>query len=258
MRTISGGVLRAVVRPVLPGRVRARRIRWGPLRGSRLVTSWRDYPAALLGYTERPLLRWLSAHVRHGETWLDVGAHYGYTALALSRLVGPDGRVYAFEPVPETAGHLAATRARNALGQLTVVPVGLANAPSLTAVDVALVRGMAEHGGGAGAGRTTILVAALDAIWDGLARGRRPIHGVKVDVQGMEMETLAGMRGLLREFRPRLVVEFHAGVDRAAVAGLLAECGYVLPGVPVGRGHPGVYADDGSYAFAPAAEEATA
>ena len=38
-----------------------------------------------------------------------MGAHYGYTALALSRLVGEEGRVFAFEPVPETAGCLAAT-----------------------------------------------------------------------------------------------------------------------------------------------------
>src|SRR5205814_10611463 len=109
----------------------ARRIRRGPLRGSRLGTSWRDYPAALLGYTEGPLLRWLAANAGPGETWLDVGAHYGYTALVLSRLVGPEGRVFAFEPVPETAGCLAATRARNRLAQLTVLPLGPSASPGV-------------------------------------------------------------------------------------------------------------------------------
>lgn len=230
----GAAAVKTVLRAALPGRVGPRRIRWGPLRGCRLVTSWRDYPAALLGYTERDLLRWLAAHVRPGETWLDVGAHYGYTALALSRLVGPEGRVFAFEPVPETAGHLAATRSSNRLGQLTVVPLGLSGASPVTALDVGLVRGMAEHGAPAAGDRTTILVAALDAIWDRLARGRRAIHGVKVDVQGMEAQVLAGMRGLLGEFGPRLVVEFHPGADRDSAARLLGELGYALPGAPLG------------------------
>src|SRR2546429_1571047 len=99
------------------------------MRGCHLVTSWRDYPAAIIGYTEGPLLRWLAANVGPGETWLDVGAHYGYTAMALSRLVGEKGRVYAFEPGPETAGCLAATRARNRLPQLTVLPMGPSHTP---------------------------------------------------------------------------------------------------------------------------------
>jgi FkbM family methyltransferase len=229
--------VKAMLRRALPARVEAHRIRWGPLRGCRIVTSWRDYPAALLGYTERPLLHWLTAQVGRGETWLDVGAHYGYTALALSRLVGPEGRVFAFEPVPETVGHLAATRARNRLAQMTVVPLGLADAGPVRAIDVALVRGMAEHGGTGTADRTTILVAALDAIWDGLARGRRAVHGVKVDVQGMEVEVLAGMREVLREYGPRLVVEFHPGADRRAATRLLGDLGYELPGAPLGDSH---------------------
>jgi FkbM family methyltransferase len=251
-------MLKAALRSVMPPTVKARRIRFGPLRGCQLVTSWRDYPAALLGYTERPLLRWLTANVHPGETWLDVGAHYGYTALALSRLVGPEGRVFAFEPVPTTAGYLATTRSRNDLCQLTVLPIGLSDAPSITAIDVALVRGMAEHGRAATMDRVTIVVGALDGIWDGLARDHRAIHGVKVDVQGMEVETLEGMRGLLREFRPRLVVEFHAGADRPAAMRLLDELGYRLPGAPLTRraAEPAeAEADDSSYAFVPAAIE---
>jgi FkbM family methyltransferase len=247
--------MRSLLRSALPGTVRARRIRLGPLRGCRLVTSWRDYPAALLGYTERPLLRWLAAHVRPGETWLDVGAHYGYTALALSRLVGPQGRVFAFEPVPETAGCLAATRRHNGLPQLTVLPLGLSDAPRLSTVCAAVVRGMAEHGGPGGRSgardRATILTAALDGVWAELCGGDRAIHGVKVDVQGMEAAVLAGMRGLLRELRPRLVVEFHAGVDRASALRVLDGLGYELPGVPIGSPATGGYADDRSYAFLP-------
>src|SRR5947209_2890030 len=74
-RTATIGALKAVVRSLLPGHIRSRRIRGGPLKGSRLVTSWQHYPAALLGYAETQLLSWLSSNVRPGDTWLDVGAH---------------------------------------------------------------------------------------------------------------------------------------------------------------------------------------
>lgn len=238
--------MKRLVRAALPAGTRAHRIWSGPLRGCHLVTSWRDYPAAILGYTERPLLRWLAANVGRGETWLDVGAHYGYTALALSRLVGEEGRVFAFEPVPETAGCLAATRSRNRLEQLTVLPLGLSDAPGVSVLDVPVVRGMAEHARPPAGRRAAIVTTALDAIWDAVSRGRRAVHGVKVDVQGMEGQVLAGMRGILDEFRPRLVVEFHAGVDPAPAIGLLDGAGYRLPGEPLG-GH----AEDASLAFVP-------
>jgi FkbM family methyltransferase len=238
--------MKPLLRAALPATARTHRIWAGPLKGCRLVTSWRDYPAAILGYTERPLLRWLAANVGRGETWLDVGAHYGYTALALSRLVGEEGRVFAFEPVPETAGCLAATRSRNGLPQLTVLPLGLSDAPGPSVLEVPVVRGMAEHARATAGERTAIVTASLDGVWDSLSRGRRQVHGVKVDVQGMEGQVLAGMRGLLREFRPRLVVEFHAGRDPEPALSLLDGLGYPIPGEPLGG-----RAEDVSLAFEP-------
>jgi len=232
--------------------MKPRRIRAGPLQGCRLVTSWRDYPAALLGYTELPLMRWLSSRVASGETWLDVGAHYGYTSVALSRLVGAEGRVFAFEPVLETAGHLSATRRINGLSHLTVVPLGLSSAADLTAIEAPLVRGMADHGRAAQAASTTILVVALDSVWGRLASQRRDVHGVKIDGQGMELETVTGMRHVLAASHPQLVIEFHAGVERERLLGTLETLGYRLPGLPVdpvAGEPPGVYMDDRSYSF---------
>jgi len=77
--------LKELLRMCLPHHIQPHRILAGPLRGYRIVTSGHDYPAAILGYTERPLLDWFDKQVGAGETWLDVGAHYGYTAIALAR-----------------------------------------------------------------------------------------------------------------------------------------------------------------------------
>jgi hypothetical protein len=72
--------IKRFLRRFLPRNIRSQRIFWGPLRGHKIVTSWYDYPSAILGRTERALIEWFSRNVKVNETWLDVGAHYGYTA----------------------------------------------------------------------------------------------------------------------------------------------------------------------------------
>lgn len=133
--------LESLIRGILPHSIHARRILAGPLRGQRIVTSWHDYPAAILRRTERPLLDWFEKNVTTGETWLDVGAHYGYTAIALSRLVGPSGRVFAFEPMLSTAGYVSQTRRLNHFPQLTVLPIALAAPHSSELKQLPTVRG---------------------------------------------------------------------------------------------------------------------
>src|SRR5256885_1832897 len=136
--------LKAHVRQFLPRSTRPHRVLAGPLRGASIYTSWHDYPGAILGTTEKPLLDWFARNVSPGETWLDIGAHYGYTAIALSRLVGPAGRVFAFEPVLATAGCIARTRELNQLHQLRVVPLALGSGSALETTLLPLVRGMAD------------------------------------------------------------------------------------------------------------------
>ena len=120
--------LKGVIRCSLPRSLRRHTILGGPLRGNLIVTSWHDYPAAILGRTERPLLDYFKGNVREGETWLDIGAHYGYTAIALSRLVGPSGRVFAFEPMLNTSGCISRTRFLNNLQQYAVGIVTVSHA----------------------------------------------------------------------------------------------------------------------------------
>ncbi len=248
------GFFKAQLRRLMPKAVRPHRILSGPLRGFRIVTSWHDYPAAILGRTERPLLDWFEAHVKPGETWLDVGAHYGYTAIALSRLVGREGRVFAFEPMLATAGQLARTRAINGLEQLTTVPFGLGAPDSFTMMRLQTVRGMVDRTVGTnGTDAEPFVVARLDHIWPSICGGNPRIDGVKVDVQGMEVEVLRGMTTLLKQHQPHLVVEVHAGVDRRDLAAVLAHAGYAPEGVNVDTqsmdGAP--LADDRSYHFSP-------
>ena len=246
--------MKAFIRGLLPRTIRPRRIVAGPLRGAWLVTSWHDYPGGLTGRTERALLDWFGQHVHRGETWLDVGAHYGYTTIALARLVGPQGRVFTFEPVPATAGCVDQGRALNDLPQVTVVPLGLGGVEAMAFRPLPITRGMADSTLPAKTSRwfVNVGIAGFDWLWPSINGGNEAIHGIKIDVQGMELETLEGMRAALARWRPRIVLELHAGVSREAVLSLLRGLGYSSDAVAIepARGEQAPqFLDNRSYAF---------
>ncbi len=244
--------LKSLVRSCLPRSVRPHKILAGPLRGQSIVTSWHDYPAAITGRTERPLLDWFAKNVRPAETWLDVGAHYGYTAIALSGLVGSSGKVFAFEPMLSTAGYVSETRRINRIPQLIVVPMALAAPESLELEQVQTVRGMVDSTIQGGEWKEAILTVRLDLLWPQICGDDRRIDGIKIDVQGMEIEALRGMAGLLDEYKPKLVVEVHRGVARGELIDLLEAAGYCRQAIAIepveGEIEP-QYIDDRSYAF---------
>lgn len=245
--------LKGVVRRLLPRSLSRHRILRGPLRGSAIVTSWHDYPAAILGRTERPLLDYFRQNVKVGETWLDIGAHYGYTAIALCKYVGPSGRVFAFEPMLNTSGCISRTRFLNNLAQLTVIPMALGNSADIAINSLYSVRGMIDSTLQDSDGfKETFVVSRLDWIWPKIAAGDLRIDGIKIDVQGMELEVLGGMSSIASKYLPKLLIEVHKGVSRTKLLDLVASIGYDKHGTAVeplpGETDP-VYADDRTYLF---------
>jgi FkbM family methyltransferase len=245
-----------ILRPLMPRGIRAWNILSGHLKGCSIVTSWHDYPAAILGRTERPLLEWFQCNVQAGQTWLDIGAHYGYTAIALSRLVGSEGRVFAFEPMLSTVGYVTQTRQLNDFSQLIVLPFGLAAPETLEMKQLPVTRGMVDSTLPKDEGHTewqeTIMVVRFDWLWQRICGESERIDGVKIDVQGMEIEVVQGMIETLRRQHPKLVVEVHRGVDRKELLGLIETSGYSRRAMPIepieGEVEP-QYMNDRSYYF---------
>ncbi|MFL5541196.1 MAG: FkbM family methyltransferase [Longimicrobiaceae bacterium] len=152
------------------------------------------------------------AAVRPGAVALDVGANVGAYTLLLGRWVGPEGRVYAFEPSPETFQGLTRHLALNGLGG-TVVPVA-------AAVSRAAGRGTLSGGGVSGGNR-------LDAAGSGPAVEMVSLDGfceregivpsfIKIDVEGAELDVLCGARETIRRAGPKLAlfVEMHPTIWR--------------------------------------------
>jgi FkbM family methyltransferase len=91
MQDIARWVLKAIPKTaILP-------ILSGPNRGFLWVVGASANYGCWIGWYERPFMDRVVSTVRPAMTVFDVGAHTGYYTLALSRLVGAAGRVFAFE-----------------------------------------------------------------------------------------------------------------------------------------------------------------
>ena len=153
--------------------------------------------------------------LRPGDVFIDVGANVGLMSVVAARMVGPTGRVYAFEPVRSTARLLERNVALNRASNVEIVPMALGARRERRVITEHLEthRGAASFAtGGAGTASEEVPVDTLDAFVRerGLA-GR--VRLVKIDVEGWEEQVLQGGMGLLSgASAPALIVEHSVPV----------------------------------------------
>jgi FkbM family methyltransferase len=164
------------------------------------------------GAYEGDELDYLRRIVRPGDVVVDAGANIGLFTVVLASLVGPHGRVYAFEPQAEAVALLERSLAENGYTDfVSVQPVALGDSPGrayLALPAVGLSRGGGYLTAVEPADQTTrarpIDVARLDDL-----DLRRPVRVIKLDVEGSEPRVLAGARDLLASDRPTIVAEIN-------------------------------------------------
>jgi FkbM family methyltransferase len=148
-----------------------------------------------------------------GDTVVDVGGNIGITALRAATIVGPSGRVIAFEPDPENLAGFRRQLAGNDLPNVEVVGCGLAERSGTLRLTVADEhnRGMNRIDPTASVG-VDVPVTTLDAAL--AERGVTDVAVIKIDVEGYEHHVLQGAPATLAQ-RPVLFVEISDDLLRA-------------------------------------------
>lgn len=192
------------------------------------------------GTNELPVQEAVRDSLGPGRVFYDVGANVGFFGLIAARIVGGDGAVYAFEPLPHIAAETRANAERNGLGNLQVLEVAAGDREGTASLIVT------RHPGGAtlsradvgddAVGEVAVRTVRLDDLV--VAGTIRPPDTVKIDVEGVEMEVIDGLRRTIAGHRPVIVCEFDAVTgdladEKVHRAGeVLGQLGYALRLLP--------------------------
>jgi len=206
---------------VVPDYLRLRQCRHGPMlypKGDayvgRSLELYGEYSEA-----EVDLFRFL---IKPGDMVVEAGANLGSLTLPLARLVGPAGRVLAFEPQRSMHTLLCANAALNGLSNINAERMALGETDGTTTVPVAQWDASGNFGGIAvGEGKGEVCAQARIDSW-----GLQRLNFIKIDVEGAELGVINGGAETIRRLRPAMLVENDRRDRAAALISAITALGY--------------------------------
>jgi FkbM family methyltransferase len=191
-----------------------------------LFNTGRSNAGYMLGTTEPRVQHAFASLIQPRMVVYDIGANVGFFTVIAARL-SPQGRVVAFEPLPENSERIRHNVALNNLQNIIVRTEALSDTDAQARFQVSpeptwgklasLDKGISPN-----VGAIDVKVSRLDSL---VEAGEIPIPElIKIDVEGAETGVLRGAESTLRQARPLLLIELHG--TNQPIAGLLETLGY--------------------------------
>lgn len=191
-------VPRGAVMRILSGPLR--RYRW--IAGSAPHGSW-------LGTYESHVQRLFCERVKPGDVVFDIGANVGFFTLLAAKLVGQNGHVYAFEPLPRNLHYLERHLQLNGITNVTMQPLAIAKASGSARFRSGQHASMGQL---TDAGDLEVTTTSLD---DVIANGIAPRPAfIKMDIEGAESDALRGAKALLDSTGLAIVLSTHGHIQQ--------------------------------------------
>lgn len=202
------------------------RILKGRLRGKRWIVGSSTH-GAWLGSYDQDTRTIFEALVAPGSVVYDIGAHAGFFTLLGADLVGPSGRVVAFEPSPHSLDHLRTHLELNAVDGVQVIEAAV-SATTGTARFEESPESLAAHLSNSGG--VTVSTVTLDEL---TAAGTIPDPDtIKINAEGAEADVIRGGHATIKRSRPTVLLSTHGPEIHGHCVDTLSELGYEL--TPIG------------------------
>lgn len=154
----------------------------------------------------------LQSLLKAGDTAIDVGANIGHYSKRLSEVVGITGRVYAFEPMPQTFELLASNVMMFKNKNVTLINAAVHCKSGI--VSFSLPDDGNPYQASISDCGTTVACFTLDMF--NIDR----VNLIKIDVEGNEWNSILGMARTIEKHRPYLIVEGDCKKVEAYLTGL--------------------------------------
>lgn len=209
------------------------------LAGMRLLLDLQSEKDYWLGSYEMELQQAIQDWVKPGMVAYDLGANVGYVSLMLAKQVGAGGKVFAFEPLPANQERLRANLGLNPQVQVMPVPMAVSDKSGSQTFQLHASDDMGKLRGSAGRPAKYMSNIPVETIsLDDFVFGRHnPVPDVvKMDIEGGEVLAFGGMKLLLAEVCPLLLVETHGDEAASVVWADLKKARYDVH--LIGKGYP--------------------
>lgn len=197
----------------------------GPMAGD-TFQCWTSEKYFMLGsHVETDAQEKLAKVIHSGQVVYDIGGYAGYMSLLFSSMVGPDGRIFAFEPSPVNLPRIRHNIEKNSKVNVSVIEAAVSDQEGLVRFqECGSMSGIVttEH---REVGETAdIRTIRLD---DFAYRDGHPLPDfLKIDIEGHAGAAVAGMKRILAERHPTILCEFHNSDEQEQVRKTLIGHGY--------------------------------
>jgi FkbM family methyltransferase len=187
---------------------------------------------------EPEMIGWLRQHLRPDDVFLDIGANVGTFSIYAAKHLSSSGHVYACEPHLPTTVQLLQNLVANGLeDRVSVISVAASDEDRFVPFHYKRWRPGASGSQLAIEGGPAMLKQVGTELKCGMRVDTMIAQGVirapdliKIDTDGIEVQILSGMMGLLQSKKPRSVrVEVQPG-ELPKQRQLMKACGYSLVG----------------------------
>jgi FkbM family methyltransferase len=182
-----------IIIPILQGRLKGKK--W--IVGSSNHGCW-------VGSYEYEKQKLITETITEGSVVYDIGAHVGFYTLLASELVGPRGKVFAFEPLPRNIHYLKEHLRLNQCKNVKVIEAAVAEQNGIVSFDD---RAGNYTGHLSSEGHLEVKTVRLDGL---ISNGDIPPPDcIKIDVEGAELLVLSGAKSILAKYYPTIFLSTH-------------------------------------------------
>lgn len=198
----------------------------GPMKGAKFVlgslSGEGGGASVYFGEMEPEQTAAMAAAIRPGNVFFDIGANVGYYSILASRIVGPDGKVIAFEPVPRNIEFLQRHIEINNAANVIVKPIAMSKTNGTVRFSLGLDSAMGHIGE---SGELEVETTTLDVVIDEL--GVTP-DVMKIDVEGSERDVFLGGVNTIEKCKPMIFLSTHSDELRSWCLEHLRGIGYTI------------------------------
>ena len=198
----------------------------GPLKGYKYCVSELGW-APIFGRWEPGLQNIFSNIVKKESVVYDLGANIGIHTMLFSKLVGENGKVYAFEPLEDNIEEMNKNLKANNITNVNIAKYAVTK----NAGELSFKIGKHPSQGslqGIGCESGEIVTVPTISLAHFIEQGNDKPDFLKVDVEGEEYNALASFEGHFAAILPTIIVELHTQEQCQKVCEFLSRYGYEI------------------------------